>query len=62
MQHFVVALVQGTAEDLNRDFVRCPDMTVIEVEESTYDFLYNSLIEKATAERRARKRMGGDAE
>lgn len=52
-QHYVVALVQGTVEDLNRDFVRTPGMTVIEVDETTYDFLYNSLIEQAAAERRA---------
>ena len=36
-QHFVIALVQGTAEDLNRDFVKCPGMTAIEVTEDTYD-------------------------
>jgi hypothetical protein len=55
-QHFVVALVQGTAEDLNRNFVKCPGMTVIEVTEDTYDFLYNSLIEKATSEQKGRGR------
>lgn len=51
-QHFIVALVQGSADTLNREFVRCPGMTVIEVPEDTYDYLYNSLIEKAVRERK----------
>lgn len=40
------------ADGANRDFVKCPGMTVIEVTEDTYDFLYNSLIEKAVREKR----------
>jgi len=39
-QRFIIAFVQGTAEELNRT-------------EDTYDFLYNSLLEKAASEGRA---------
>lgn len=53
-RHFIVALVEGTTEDLNRDFVRCPGMTVIEVGEDTWNFLYNSLVERATSEQKGR--------
>lgn len=51
-QRFIIAFVQGTAEEINRTFVKTPGMTVTEVPEDTYDFLYNSLLEKATSERR----------
>jgi len=51
-QRFVIAFVQGTAEELNKTFVKTPGMTVVEVPEDTYDFLYNSLLEKVTLEKR----------
>lgn len=53
-RHFIVAFVDGNAEVLKRNFVKCPGMTVIEVTEDTYDFLYNSLIEQATSEQKGR--------
>jgi hypothetical protein len=52
-QRFIIAFVQGTAEELNHSFVKTPGMTVVEVPEDTYDYLYNSLLEKAASERRA---------
>lgn len=51
--HFIVTFIRGPAEELNQSFVRTPGTeAVIEVPEATYDFLYNSLIEKATEEKR----------
>ncbi len=55
-QRFIIALVHGTTAELNRTFVKIPGMTVIEVPEDTYNFLYNSLIEKAVREEKERSR------
>ncbi len=54
-QHFVITFVQGTADELNRTFVKTPEMTVVEVPEDTYNFLYNSLLEQATSEKRNKR-------
>lgn len=54
-QRFIIAFVQGTAEELNKTFVKTPGMTVVEVPEDTYDFLYNSLLEQVTSEKRNKK-------
>jgi len=51
--HFIITFIRGPAEKLNETFTRTPGTeAVIEVSEDNYDFLYNSLIEKSTEEKR----------
>jgi hypothetical protein len=50
---FIITFIRGPSKDLNKTFTRTPGTeAVIEVSEDNYDFLYNSLIEKATTEKR----------
>jgi hypothetical protein len=56
-EKLVITFIRGSAAELNKSFVRTPGTeAVIEVCDDTYNFLYNSLIEKATDEKRAEKR------
>ena len=52
-QHFIVIFAQGTREELQQIATLGKVMTTsVEVPEDLYDFLYNSLLEKATSEKR----------
>jgi hypothetical protein len=50
---FIITFIRGKAKDLNKSFVRTEGTeAVIATCEENYDFLYNSMLEKANDEER----------
>jgi|LDZT01.1.fsa_nt_gi hypothetical protein len=47
MRQFVI-FFEGSVETLKQHVTKCKGMTVVELGEENYDFLYNSVIEEAT--------------
>ena len=49
----ILIFYEGDIETLKRNVTKCKGMTIVDLSEDNYDFLYNTVIETANEQARA---------